>query len=274
MEKALELADTAIAFALENQNTTLLHETQAFQAELALRQGRLSEAFAWARQFVPEPFQAMEGFYVPQLTQVKVLLAQATSESLKQASDLLDSLHDFVLSTHNSRIRIDILALQALLHHVKGEEQGAMEKMNEALKLAEPGGFIRNFVDMGPSMAELLAGMIRQNTHVIYIGKLLTAFRDSRFSSDDLRFESESRNPIKNQKSKIEHCFIEPLTRREAEIMALLTQRFYNNEIAEKLFISTETVKKHLYNIYQKFNVNNRRQAVKKAQALGMLAGS
>jgi LuxR family maltose regulon positive regulatory protein len=64
---------------------------------------------------------------------------------------------------------------------------------------------------------------------------------------------------------------LEPLTNREIEILSLLLERFSNIEIAEKLFIATETVKKHLYNIYQKFGVKNRQQAVARAKSLGIL---
>ena len=54
---------------------------------------------------------------------------------------------------------------------------------------------------------------------------------------------------------------LESLSKRELEIMTLLAQRLTNQEIAEKLFLSTKTVKAHLYNIYQKLNTKNRRQA-------------
>ncbi len=63
----------------------------------------------------------------------------------------------------------------------------------------------------------------------------------------------------------------EPLTNRELQILDLLAQRLQNKEIAAKVFISPETVKKHLNNIYGKLNVGNRLDAVEKARTLGIL---
>ena len=55
------------------------------------------------------------------------------------------------------------------------------------------------------------------------------------------------------------------------DILELLQQRLSNKEIAKKLFISTATVKGHLQNIYGKLNVSKRREAVEKAETLGIL---
>lgn len=63
----------------------------------------------------------------------------------------------------------------------------------------------------------------------------------------------------------------EPLTRREFQILELLRGRLTNNEIAEALVISPGTVKGHTIRIYQKLNVENRRQAVQKAISQGIL---
>ena len=66
----------------------------------------------------------------------------------------------------------------------------------------------------------------------------------------------------------------EPLTHRELDVLELLSQRFRNKEIAEKLFISPETVKGHLKNIYQKLDVSDRRRAVLKARKWGIFSRS
>lgn len=54
------------------------------------------------------------------------------------------------------------------------------------------------------------------------------------------------------------------LTLREREVLDLLAQGISNKEISQKLFISVETVKSHIKNIYKKLEVKNRVEAVKK----------
>ena len=64
---------------------------------------------------------------------------------------------------------------------------------------------------------------------------------------------------------------VTPLSDREAEILALLADRLTNKEIAERLSITPETVKRHTANIYQKLDVHGRREAVERARSLGVL---
>ena len=58
------------------------------------------------------------------------------------------------------------------------------------------------------------------------------------------------------------------LTKREKEVLELLAKGFTRNEIANKLFVSPETIKKHLQNIYKKLKVKNKMQAVNKMKWL------
>jgi len=64
--------------------------------------------------------------------------------------------------------------------------------------------------------------------------------------------------PIKEQRNQSK----EQLTHREKEILALLKEGYTNKEIAEKLYISEKTVKSHLNNIFRRFNVSGRLQAI------------
>lgn len=80
--------------------------------------------------------------------------------------------------------------------------------------------------------------------------------------TEDHQFSEYS--TIKTNNSDI----LNSLTNREFTILKLLMLRLQSKEIAKKLFVSTETVKSHLKNIYQKLNVNNRREAAIKASEL------
>jgi len=155
-----------------------------------------------------------------------------------------------------------VLALQALLHDARGEQPAARSALERAVNLARLGGFIRLFLDLGPGMEGLLKRLIRRNINVDYVGKILAAFRDEKqvVVPDASDQDIPSPSPL-----------IEPLTNRELEVLSLLEQRLRNKEIAEKLFISPETVKRHTINIYQKLSVNSRREAVAKAEGLGIL---
>lgn len=61
------------------------------------------------------------------------------------------------------------------------------------------------------------------------------------------------------------------ISKREYEILLLVAQGATNQEIADQLFISLNTVKTHLSNLYQKLDVSRRTQAVEKGKQLGLL---
>ena len=54
------------------------------------------------------------------------------------------------------------------------------------------------------------------------------------------------------------------LSKRELEILELLSAGFRNKDIADKLFISTHTVRSHIYHIYEKLHVQSRVEAINK----------
>jgi ATP/maltotriose-dependent transcriptional regulator MalT/ActR/RegA family two-component response regulator len=80
----------------------------------------------------------------------------------------------------------------------------------------------------------------------------------------------EPNDKILSPRPPTSQLLVDPLTNRELDVLELLAQRLSNKEIAEKLFISAETVKGHLQNIYQKLEVTKRREAVEKAKNLGI----
>ena len=73
-----------------------------------------------------KPFINPYLFYFPQLTLVRILMAQDTSDSRQQVADLLDQLYEFLTSVHNKQFQINVLALQALYRDTLGEKSAAL----------------------------------------------------------------------------------------------------------------------------------------------------
>jgi LuxR family maltose regulon positive regulatory protein len=262
-DQAQRKLELAFDYLRETRTEGLLPLAQAFQAELAVRQGDLGAARHWATTVAPFlPPGLMPYFYAPQVTLPKFLLAQNLADSRDEAFGALSWLHAFVTATHNTRFTIEVLALQALLRDAQGDAQAALALLQEAVALAERGGFIRLFVDLGPRLAILFTRLLQLGIAPGYVGSILKAFRET----------TSVALPKKASGSAVARTeLVEPLTDREREILALLAQRLTDKEIAGRLVISPMTVKRHCSTIYQKLQVGGRREAVDKATRFGLL---
>jgi LuxR family transcriptional regulator, maltose regulon positive regulatory protein len=254
-EQAHAVLDTLRSFASETGNLSILPAMQAFRAELALQQGRDTEAAQWAAGVtvaapIPTPL-----FYSQSLTLPKVLLAQNTADSRRVSAALLTRLKEFNEGTHHVYALIHVLAVQALLYQAEGDLTAALATLERAILLAEPGGFVRLFVDLGHAMGDLLRRLHRRRVAPAYIEQILAALLPSKPAAA----------------LTAQAALIEPLTERELQILALLAQGLTNKEIAARLIVTTGTVKQHNAHLYQKLLVSNRLDALAKAQALGLL---
>jgi len=254
--EARQVIEDSISFLLGTGNSYMLPSILATQAELALKQGNLAAAKQWAANLglVP-PLRPMYGLLAPHLVLAKVWLAQDTPASQAKASELLLQLREYLEKTYNTRFLIETLALQALQAQSLGDQDFALATLEQALRLAQAGGFIRVFVDEGPGMARLFTQLEVDDDLRDYVGKIRSAFPALRQTREAMR-QGE---------------LLDPLTDRELQILELLQERLSNNEIAAQLVISSGTVKGHTIKIYQKLDVNGRRQAVDKAVELGLL---
>ncbi len=249
--KARETVDSACDRLLSMQNLVLLSRAQSYQADLALRQGRMGEALSWAQQCELGSIHSMYRFHEPRMTLARVFIAQGTADSRKQADSLLTRMETFVTRIHNTRFLIEVLALRALLHDQKDEEPAALLALGRAIHLAQPGGFIRLFTDLGPRLVELLKRLDLEAERPGYVQRIINAYQG------DVKTEAGE---------ALEH----PLTKRELEILGLLAKELSNKQIADQLFIAPATVKRHSENIYQKLDVPGRHQAVAKAKELAI----
>ncbi|MGD9074490.1 MAG: LuxR C-terminal-related transcriptional regulator [Desulfobacteraceae bacterium] len=273
-DEAAESCRRLQEFAQKLHERNYLFLAQSCQARLSLLRGDLNSAVEWGRSVDESPVLAELFMWLeaPSITQARVLIAAGSEQSLLNATKLLQSIRDLCETCRFTCQIIEVAVLQSLALDQLGRADEAFHALEEVVALAGARGWIRPFVEAGPPMADLLKRLQKQSEAVDDIERLLAAFREDeqRALRDAANYDSPSPRPPVPPSPSQQHL-VEPLTNRELEILELLAQRLQNKEIADKLFVSIETVKTHLNNIYQKLQVSNRREAVNQAHRLGIL---
>ena len=189
-------------------------------------------------------------------TLARVLIAQGREQSnvrlLDQAVGLLSRLLEASKAAGATGYVIEVLVLQAMALQAQGKMAQSLTALEHALSLAGPEGYVRTFIDEGTQMNELLRRAAVRGIAPQYVSRLLLAQREI---------------PSHPHTATL----IEPLSERELEVLRLLNTRLPHTEIAAELFISINTVRSHIKNIYSKLNVHNRMAAVQRADELGLL---
>ncbi|MDR6224057.1 LuxR C-terminal-related transcriptional regulator [Desmospora profundinema] len=286
LDAALQHGQQSIQLAHQLENTDRIVASEVFLARLKLAQGDVAGAaamlaksgqFAHRHHFM---FQVSEIAAAQVLTllhrgnvvaaarlaqkhelplsQARVYLAQGdTSTALKVLGPLRQQAE--AKGWEDERLRV--MVLQAVVLHVHGEKAEAVKQLEEALALAEPGGFIRTFVDEGVPMERLLSEAAAYGIMPEYIDQLLNVFEEEQKRVDKSSLPPES--PVQP--------LMEPLSERELQVLQLVAQGLSNREISERLFLALSTVKGHNRNIFNKLQVQRRTEAVARARELGLL---
>jgi LuxR family maltose regulon positive regulatory protein len=233
-----------------------------------LLQGDLASAVEWARSIDEElaPSNLIFWLEVPAITSARVVIATGSDNSLANATELLGAIRRQSERCRFTSQTIEVAVLQSLALEKRGHAEEALSALEEAVVLAEPGGWIRPFVELGHPMADLLRGLLKRNAAADYVRQILAAFREA---EQGVALDASERHRVSPSSRK--QALVEPLTNREEEILGLLAQRLQDKEIAERLFVSPATVNTHLKHIYEKLRVRNRREAVARAGELGIL---
>jgi LuxR family transcriptional regulator, maltose regulon positive regulatory protein len=254
-----------------NLSSRDLNRIVAYGARLRLAQGNASAAARLLGQRsigVDDQVDHLSVFEY--LVLARVLIAQNENDA---GLDLLERLLRVAEATRSMGSAIEILAVLALAVGAQGDEAQALAALERALSLAEPEGYVRTFVDEGTPMAALLQKSLRarrrqrligsQEASPEYVGALLMAFRRSSVSRT-LSTETELLQAVQPPP--------DPLSARELEVLRLVAAGNSNRDISAQLFVTVDTVKKHLTHIFAKLGVSSRTQALARARALGLIS--
>jgi LuxR family maltose regulon positive regulatory protein len=202
----------------------------------------------------------------PRITHCRFLLAYNDLDKTNEAIKKLSTHITFAEKTRNIPLLINSLILQAVAHKKMENNKEASDLLLKALLAAKTGTWIRPFIESASDIYHLILHLETDKSIEEYRMLIVNAL------SEYLGLENRKVPALRAVKSfNVSSTAFDELSNRELDVISLLSQRLSNNEIADKLFISLATVKRHAVTIYQKLGVNNRRHAVKRAMEVGIL---
>ncbi len=216
----------------------------------AIRQNDLRAALEWGRELPAQPDDIPDVWFhhVP----ARLLIAQGEHET---AAQQLKTLYEKANLAGAQGIVILVRVCQTLAASSPSE---ALTFLSDALRLGEPEGFIRTFVDEGRLLAPVLRQAVAAGVTPQYSARLLKIIEDEERQRRDPTGASSSPSAVL-------------LSARELEILRLVADGLSNGQIAERLVISRGTAKTHVHNIFEKLGAKDRLDAVTKARDLHLI---
>lgn len=261
LDRALDVAERAMS---EARNARLsdweFERADAFRVRILLALGRLDEAYRWADDVPPATPPLHFTREIAYQTLARIDLARGRVE---QARQLIEQARELAHDGHLRRrlIELDVLATLALVD--TGEIEQARAILSQTLEMAEPDSYCRVFADDGPELLPLLEELQRNpptspGWSPGFLAQIVEACGQTSFAVG---------TPAPESPASLDDL----LTSRELEVLELLAEGLSNQEVADRLFVSVGTVKRHTHNIYGKLDVNSRTQAIVRGQELRLL---
>lgn len=254
----------------------LYSEVSAAQIKLWLECGDLTAALIWLHRYEakePERVQSQSSiipFFAEYIAAAQIYLALDKPE---KAGQTLDVVLNAIADQKQGDCLVKVHILKALTEWQMGRQKEATASLLQALALAEPEQRVRSFIDEGAPLRLLLESTLK----ALHLGTQ-TQTRKFRPYIERLIKEMDNSNkpanppPERRRSSEqaVIYPLVEPLSERETQILTLLMRGYTASDTARELVISVNTSKTHIKNIYQKLDVHTRREAIKKAIALGL----
>jgi LuxR family maltose regulon positive regulatory protein len=260
----------------------------------------MEDALRWvADRFVdgavnPLPQRSYFVMRTEELLHTRILIGLGRSE---EAERIAASLQDEFTRTSILSMRLDATVLRAIALQQMGESAAALDLVIDALRVAAPEGFIRPFAYDAPAVARLLAQLQKRPSvrlPAAYLRRVMQACglgipveAASDVASRGVAAQSDGGDAgvtggitggitggVSMGGMSVGGIVVEdmiPLTSREEEILRLLAQGYSNQKIADKLYVSINTVKTHVSNLFEKLGASSRVDALLRARSARLL---
>jgi LuxR family maltose regulon positive regulatory protein len=227
----------------------------AYEARFCVRQGDC----AIAQQLLAEA-EMEEEHALSELVQAEIWLAQ---QQTGEAEALLTRFVAQYPDGFSNEPSLDARVMLAQALFAQHKINQARRVLSVVVQQAAPEGFIRPFLDYGRPLVPLLALTLHAPNVTTeaerFIGQI----------SQLLGYRGDATHALPANLESLETAA--SITTREQDVLRLVSIGLSNREIAQRLCVSTGTVKTHLAHIFTKLGVNSRTQAVAEAQGLKLI---
>jgi LuxR family maltose regulon positive regulatory protein len=232
----------------------------AWRVRHAVRQGDQAFLLAWLHEW-----HECNRLYGDDLQPDELLANAWVQRHLGQravVAQRLAALEELAQDQQHQRLRLDILLLRASVALDQHNQPQAMHLLDEAVALACACQFGHLLHFEGAALSDLFQQLLAPQARKQY--ELQRALPDEQ--------QLQQLLPSLLKPLHAAQRLIEPVTRREREVLQRMARGQGNAQIAESLFVSLSTVKTHINNLFRKLDVNDRDEALRKARSVGLLS--
>ncbi len=243
------------------------------EAHVQILGGDVVAAARWAESVEggTAPNAAAHVPWVPLARSITLARVSLVQGRWRDAADHLFAARSVATAMGNVAELVTIGVLEAAVALRSGERAVAQQRLEGAVRLAAPGGYVRRIVDDGASLAPLLPGV--RSSAPAFVDRVSAAMAALEGRPGPVRGTGA---PVQ-ARGQAEHAartrpvLIEPLTDRELDVLRLIARGRSDAAIADELVVSLATAKWHAAHIRAKLGVTSRTQAVLRAQELALI---
>jgi len=247
LQKALHYLDS---FCNELHADNITQLKNALLIEVALAQQNYEEALRLHAQTNYHLHFPIHYYFLPQVTELKLLLYTRSDNNLDEFFNASKNLWIYAkeMSHQNLLLKLNILHAEAAL--IQGDKKEALSKMKNALKISRTTLDLTVYTEFSNRVYEILKLIPKTSSFYLSANHILSFFNVY---------------PIKPKPGEL------AFKDRDVKILKLVSSGHTNAQIADTMFLSPESVKKYLYDIYKDLGVKNRMNAVIEARRAGII---
>ena len=239
------------------------------QTELFLRQGNINKAQEVSKKVNFDSLEMLLPYHLPKLVEVKLLLADGQAGQLDRAAELIQKFDETARRTNNNNFLYQVQCLEVLLLARRNKTIEALILLRQSLSATKKEGFVRIYTDHGAEMKKLFNRLSDAENQDPYIKSIVQSFEEKQ--TDEI-FAANFYSPKVIEVTINHETYQIRFSSTEVKLIYFLQEGLSNTEIAERINIAPDSVKKALYRVYKKLDVHRRSDAIYKAIELKIIS--